>query len=80
MGNWKMLFLGAVLGSALTVAVVHYNPNTLGSAGGAAFAAHEIDSHRSISTINDPITPSENARNTKVPENEAWGPFRTVDW
>jgi hypothetical protein len=80
MGNWKVLFLGAALGSALTVAIVHYNPNTFGSVGAAALAAHETNSHQRISAINDPVAASENARSTEGSENEPWGPFRTVDW
>ena len=80
MGNWKMLFLGAALGSALTVAIVHYNPNAFGSVGSAALAAHGTNSHQRISAINDPLAPSENARRTEGSENEPWGPFRTVDW
>lgn len=80
MGNWKMLFLGAALGSALTAAIVHYNPNTLVSVGGAALAAHGRDSRQRISAINDPLAPSENVRGTEGSENEPWGPFRTVDW
>jgi hypothetical protein len=80
MGNWKTLFLGAALGSALTVAIVHYNPNTFGSVGSTALAAHGTDSHRLISAINDPVPPSETARSTEASENEPWGPFRTVDW
>ena len=80
MGNWQMLFLGAALGSALTVAIVHYNPNTFGSVGSTALAAHASDSHQRISPINDLVAPSENARSTEGPENEPWGPFRTVDW
>jgi hypothetical protein len=80
MGNWKMLFLGAALGSALTVAIVHYSPNTFVSVGDAALAAHGRDSHQRISAINDRVAPSENARGTEGSENEPWGPFRTVDW
>ena len=80
MGNWKMLFLGAALGSALTVAIVHYNPNTFGSVSSAALAAHGTDLHQRISAINDPVARSENARSTEGSENEPWGPFRTVDW
>jgi hypothetical protein len=80
MGNWKMFFLGAVLSSALTVAIVHYNSNALGLMGGAALAAHPADSHQSTSAITDPIVPSEDARGAKTIDNEPWGPFRTVDW
>jgi len=80
MGNWKMFFLGAVLGSAFTVAIVHYNSNALGLVGGAALAAHAIDSHQSTSAPSDPITPAEDARGAKAPDNQPWGPFRTVDW
>jgi hypothetical protein len=80
MGHWRMLFLGALLGSAVTGAIVHYNPNTFGSVGGVALAAHGGDSQRRISAINDPVTPSEKARSTEAPDNEPWGPFRAVDW
>ena len=80
MGKWKMFFLGAVLGSAFTVAIVHYNSNALGLVGGAALAAHAIDSHQSTSAPSDPITPAEDARGAKAPDNQPWGPFRTVDW
>jgi hypothetical protein len=80
MGNWKMFFLGAVLGSAFTVAIVHYNSNALGLVGGAALAAHAIDSHQSTSAVTHPITPAEDARAAQTPDNEPWGPFRTVDW
>jgi hypothetical protein len=80
MGNWKMFFVGALLGSALTVAIVHYNANALGLVGGAALAAHAIDSQHSSPAITDPITPAEDARGPKTPDNEPWGPFRTVDW
>jgi hypothetical protein len=74
MGNWRMFFLGTVLGSALTVVIVHFNSNALGR--GAALAAPD---HAS-STITHPITPAEDARDAKAPENEPWGPVRTVDW
>ena len=80
MGNWKMFFFGAVLGSALTVAIVHFNSNALGVVGGAALAAHAIGSHHPGSAITDPITPADYARGAKAPDNEPWGPFRTVDW
>jgi hypothetical protein len=80
MSNWKMLFLGAALGSALTVAIVHYDPNTFGSVGGAALAAHGTNSQQRISATNDSVWPSENAHSTQGSENEPWGPFRTVDW
>jgi len=80
MGNWKMLFRGAALGSALTVTIVHYPPNTFGSVGSAMLAAHGIDSHQRISAINNPVAPSEHARGTEGSENEPWGPFRAVDW
>jgi len=77
MGNWKMFFLGAALGSALTVAIVHYNANVFGPPGGAALAAHAIDSHQPISANTAPTIPSPGARG---PDSEPWGPFRTVDW
>jgi len=80
MGTWKMFFLGVVLGSALTAAIVHYNPGAFGSLGSAALAAHGSDSHQRISAINDPVGPSEKAHSTEAPDNEPWGPFRTVDW
>jgi hypothetical protein len=72
MRDWKMFFLGAVLGSAFTLAIVHYNWNALGLIGGAALVAHATDSHQ-------PISPSEDG-GAKSPDNEPWGPFRTVDW
>ena len=80
MGNWRMLFLGVVLGSALTVATVYYNPNAFGLVGGAALAAHGSDSHQRVSVVNDPVMLSEKARSTEARDNEPWGPFRTVDW
>jgi hypothetical protein len=76
MGNWSMFFLGAVLGSALTVVIVHFDSNALDLVSGAALAAHD----HSSSGITDPITPAEGARGAKTPEKEPWGPFRTVDW
>jgi hypothetical protein len=75
MGNWKMFFLGAVLGSALTVAIVHYDANVFGPPGGAALAAHAINPHQPISAA--PTIPSPDARGH---DSEPWGPFRTVDW
>jgi hypothetical protein len=80
MGNWKMLFLGAVLGSAFTVTIVHYNSHVLGLVGGAALAAHATDSHQSTSAITYPITPADDVRGGRTPDNEPWGPLRTVDW
>jgi len=80
MGNWKMFFLGALLGSALTVAIVHYNANAFGLAGGATLAGHAIDSHQPSAATTDPITSPEDARGARTPDNEPWGPFRTVDW
>ena len=80
MSNWKMLFFGAALGSALTVVVVHYNPNTFGSVGGGALAAPGTNSQQKVSAIDDSVSPSEKADSTQGSENEPWGPFRTVDW
>jgi hypothetical protein len=76
MGNWRMFFLGTVLGSALTIVIVHFNSNALALVGGPALAAHD---HRSLA-ITNPIPPAEDVRNAKTPENEPWGPVRTVDW
>jgi hypothetical protein len=76
MGHWKMFFLGTVLGSALTLVIVHFNSNALELVGSAALAAHDHPG----SGITDPITPTEGPRGAKTPEEEPWGPIRTVDW
>ena len=73
MGNWKMFFLGAVLGSASTVTIAHYNSSALGLIGGPALVGHAADSQQ-------PTSPHEDAGGAKTPDNEPWGPFRTVDW
>jgi len=75
MGNWKMFFLGAVFGSALTVSIVH-NANVFGPSSSAALAAHAMDSHQPISS-DAPTIPSPDGR---ASDGEPWGPFRTVDW
>ena len=79
MRTWKILFPGMLLGAALIAAVVHYGSNAFVPVGGDALAAHRIE-HQPISAITDPIAPPADTRGVKVPDDEPWGPIRTVDW
>lgn len=76
----KILFPGMLLGAALIAAVVHYGWNAFAPMGGNVLAAHRMDGRQPIATITDPIAPPEDTRSVKVPDDEPWGPLRTVDW
>jgi len=80
MHTWKIVFPGMLLGAALIAVVVHYGSNAFAPMGSNALAAHRTYGRQPIATISNAIAPPEDTRSVKVPDDEPWGPIRTVDW